>query len=49
MPLLAPVTITVRPVMSGMSVVLEVVMGNNVDADNNDVNDNFVRYADGAR
>ena len=41
MPLLAPVTITVRPVMSGMCVVLEVVMGNNVDDDNNDVNDNI--------
>jgi len=40
---LAPVTITLRPVMSGMKEVLEVVMGNNVDYDNNDVNDNFVR------
>jgi hypothetical protein len=29
--------------MSGMWVLLEVVMGNNVDYDNNDVNDNFVR------
>jgi hypothetical protein len=28
--------------MSGMGMVLEVVMGNNVDYDNNDVNDNFV-------
>jgi hypothetical protein len=46
MPLLAPVTITLRPVMSGMSVVvvvLEVVMDNNVDYDNKDVNDNFDR------
>jgi hypothetical protein len=44
MPLLAPVTITVAPVWSGMLVVLqEVVMDNNVAADNNDVNDNFVR------
>ena len=43
MPLLAPVTITVRPAMSGMMEVLEVVMGNNVDDDNNDVNDYFVR------
>jgi AcrR family transcriptional regulator len=41
--------ITVRPVMSGMLVVLhEVVMSNNVDYDNNDVNDNFVRYASDA-
>ena len=30
MPLLAPVTITLRPVMSGIGVLLEVVMGNNV-------------------
>jgi hypothetical protein len=37
--------ITVWPVMSGMSVVLKVVMGNNVDDDNNDVNGNIVRYA----
>jgi hypothetical protein len=29
--------------MSGRGVVLEVVMDNNVDYDNNDVNDNFVR------
>jgi hypothetical protein len=28
--------------MSGMNVLLEVVMGNNVDYDNNGVNDNFV-------
>ena len=39
MPLLAPVTITVRPAMSGSEVVLEVVMGNNVVDDNKDVND----------
>ena len=45
MPLLAPVMITVRPVMSGMSVGEKVVMSNNVDDDNNDVNDNIVRYA----
>jgi hypothetical protein len=43
MPLLAPVTITLRPAMSGMGVLLEVVMGNNVDYANNDVNDNFVQ------
>jgi hypothetical protein len=44
MPLLAPVTITVRPVMSGMSAMLqaEVVMSNNVDYGNNDVNNNLV-------
>jgi hypothetical protein len=30
--------------MSGMCVRLEVVIANNVDYDNNDVNDNFVRY-----
>jgi hypothetical protein len=29
--------------MSGMGVLLEVVMGNNVDYANNDVNDNFVQ------
>jgi len=29
--------------MSGMGVVLEVVIGNNVDYANNDVNDNFIR------
>jgi len=29
--------------MSGIEVLLEVVMSNNVDYDNNDVNDNFVR------
>jgi len=29
--------------MSGRGVLLEVVMDNNVDYDNNDVNDNFVR------
>src|SRR5205809_114136 len=45
MPLLAPVTITLRPVRSGMSVVLKVVMDNNVDTANNAVNDNFVRRA----
>jgi hypothetical protein len=38
---LAPVTITLRPVMSGTRVMLEVVMSNNVDYDNNDVNGNF--------
>jgi hypothetical protein len=43
MPLLAPVTITLRPVMSGMWVVLEVAISNNVDYDNNDVNDNLLR------
>ena len=43
MPLLAPVTIAVRPVMSGKSEVLEVVMDNNVDADHNDVNVNILR------
>jgi hypothetical protein len=43
MPLLAPVTITLRPVMSGICALLEVVMGNNVVHDNNDVNDNLVR------
>src|SRR5436190_19402951 len=45
MPLLAPVTITLRPVRSGMSVVLKVVMDNDVDTANNAVNDNFVRRA----
>ena len=45
MPLLPPVTITLRPVWSGMSVVLQVVIGNIVGADYNDVNDNFIRYA----
>ena len=43
MPLLAPVTITVRPAMSGREVVLEVVMGNNVVDDNKDVNDYIKR------
>ena len=43
MPLLAPVTITVRPVMSGMSEVEKVVMDNNVDDDHKDVNVNIVR------
>jgi hypothetical protein len=43
MPLLAPVTMTVRPVMSGIWALLEVVMDNNVDYDNNGVNDNFIR------
>jgi hypothetical protein len=48
MPLLAPVTITLRPVMSGMLAVLqEVLMSNNVVDANNDVNDNFVRYPAG--
>jgi AcrR family transcriptional regulator len=42
MPLLAPVTIAVRPVMSGRWKLLrEVVMSNNVVADSNDVNDYF--------
>jgi hypothetical protein len=40
---LAPVTITLRPVMSGRSVVLQVVMTANVVVDNNAVNDNFNR------
>jgi hypothetical protein len=31
--------------MSGVEEELEVVIANNVDYDNNDVNDNFVRYA----
>ncbi len=39
MPLLEPVMITVRPVMSGMSSVAKVVMDNNVVNANNDVND----------
>ena len=43
MPLLAPVTMTVVPVMSGMLEVEKVVMGNNVDADHNVVKSNFVR------
>jgi hypothetical protein len=43
MPLLAPVTMTVVPVMSGMLEVEKVVMDNNVDADHNVVKDNFVR------
>jgi hypothetical protein len=42
-PLLAPVTITLRPVMSGIWKPFEVVMDNNVDYDNNDVNDNLLR------
>src|ERR1019366_3461194 len=42
MQLLAPVTIALRPAMSGIWEGLEVVMGNNVDYDNNGVNDNFV-------
>ena len=41
MPLLAPVTITVRPVVAGMSWVEKVVMDNNVGADHNVVKDNF--------
>ena len=43
MPELAPVMIAVRPVRSGRSAVLHVVMGNNVDAENNVVNDNSTR------
>jgi hypothetical protein len=52
MPLLAPVTITLRPDMSGRSAVLKVDMvflsgevgdSNIVDADNKDVNDNILR------
>ncbi len=43
MPLLAPVTITVRPVMSGREVELEVVMGNNVVDDYKAVNVYFSR------
>ena len=45
MPLLAPVMTTVRPVWLGRSlgVHLEVVMGNNVSADNNAVNANMNR------
>ena len=42
-PELAPVTIAVRPERSGRSVVLHVVMDNNVDTENNAVNDNFIR------
>jgi AcrR family transcriptional regulator len=45
MPLLAPVTIAVRPVMSGMSAAVKVVMANNVDDANKDVNDNIIGYA----
>jgi len=37
------VTITLRPVMSGMWVLLEVVMDNNVVNANNDVNDYICR------
>jgi len=43
MPLCAPVTITVRPVMSGREVELEVVMSNNVVDDNKAVNVYFSR------
>ncbi len=43
MPLLAPVTITVRPAMSGREEELEVVMEHNVVVDNKDVNDNIAR------
>jgi hypothetical protein len=38
---LAPVTITLRPVMAGMSCVEKVVMDNNVGADHNVVKSNF--------
>ena len=41
MPLLAPVTMTVRPLNVGMSWVEKVVMGNNVVADHNVVKSNF--------
>jgi hypothetical protein len=41
MPLLAPVTITVLPVMPGMSAALKVVIGHNVVIDYYDVNDNI--------
>jgi hypothetical protein len=43
MPLLAPVTMTVLPVMSGMEAVVKVGMDNNVVADHNVVKDNFLR------
>ena len=43
MPLLAPVTMTVLPVMSGMEEVEKVGMGNNVGAVHNVVKSNFVR------
>jgi hypothetical protein len=45
MPLLAPVMTTVRPLWLARSlgVHLEVVMGNNVSADNNAVNANMNR------
>ncbi len=42
MPLFAPVTITLRPGISGRCLELNVVIDNNVDYDNNAVNDNFV-------
>src|SRR5271156_461483 len=45
MPLLAPVTTTVRSLMSGRWALLEVVMGNNVVHDNNAVNVYLLRYA----
>ena len=45
MPLLAPVTITLRPVMSGRFWTPKVVMDNNVGSDSNAVNDNIFRYA----
>src|SRR5258708_19337734 len=44
MPLLAPVTITVRLVISGMFAALKVVMSNNVGAANKDVNAYIWRY-----
>ena len=40
-PLLAPVTITVLPVMPGTSAALKVVMANNVVVDYYEVNDNI--------
>jgi hypothetical protein len=43
MPLLAPVTMTVRPVISGMLEEEKVVMDNNVGAAHNVVKDYFVR------
>ena len=43
MPLLAPVTMTVLPVISGMEDAEKVVMDNNVGADHNVVKSYFVR------
>jgi hypothetical protein len=43
MPLLAPVTMIVLPVMSGMEEVEKVDIGNNVVADHNVVKSYFVR------